>query len=303
MAWAKSLVELSTELDLNYNSVTISFDDIAKKYIKYYWNQTIFFDLKQGSNPLKPPLILTYVKEFIQLYFDSTKSNMPELYERAEIKFEKYSLMSQYYKLVEKVSKALKKDVSWRFQHINGEDTQIYSYTKGNDFIIVNCDLLRDLKDNEQDLCDLIDYRWGLILETFNSSPRINKKVKIMDEREIKRNSLNKFKDYLDLENPDHKCFICDEHINNDEISIDHVIPWSYMYSDDIWNLVYVCKSCNSSKKNRIPSEKEINKLKNRNTKLLYAMQKNGINNKVYDELKLAIEKDYVNKFWVGSKN
>ena len=35
------------------------------------------------------------------------------------------------------------------------------------------------LSENHEDLFDLIDYRWGLILETFNSSPKINKKVKI----------------------------------------------------------------------------------------------------------------------------
>ena len=75
------------------------------------------------------------------------------------------------------------------------------------------------------------------------------------------------------------------------------------MYSDDLWNLVYVCRNCNSSKSNRIPSESEIKKLKDRNKILLSKMADQQINNKIYDELKLAIEKDYVNKFWIGSKN
>ena len=303
MAWAKSLVELSTQIDLNKDCIKISFNDIAKKYIKYYWNQTIFFDLKQGSNPIKPPVILTYVKEIIQKYFQLSNTNIPELYEKAEIKFEKINLNKDYDKLIKKIVSALKQDVSWRFKFLNGKDTKIYSYIKGNDFIIINSSLLKQLKENEQDLYDLINYRWGLILETFNSSPRINKKVKIMDEREIKRNSLNKFKDYLDLDNREHKCFLCNNIISENNISIDHVIPWSYMYSDDIWNLVYVCKNCNSSKNNRIPSEQEINKLKQRNQTLLQKMKENNIHNKIYDELKLSIEKDYVNKFWIGSKN
>ena len=124
-----------------------------------------------------------------------------------------------------------------------------------------------------------------------------------MDRTDIKRDSLRKFKRYLDLENKEHKCFICNRYIADNNLSIDHVIPWSYMYSDDIWNLVYVCKSCNSSKNSRTPSEKEIVKLKDRNRKLLLLMEDYKIINKVYDELKLAIEKDYVNKFWIGSKN
>lgn len=303
MAWAKSLVELSTQLDLTEDNIKISFSKISKKYIKYYWNQTIFFDLKQGSNPIKPPVILTYVKEIIQKYFKLTNSNIPELYEKAETKFERIGLIRDYNKLVKKIVSTLKQDVSWRFKILNGKDTEIYSYIKGNDFIIIDSSLLKKLKENEQDLYDLINYRWGLILETFNSSPRINKKVKIMDERDIKRSSLNKFKKFLDLENKEHKCFLCDNVISENNISIDHVIPWSYMYSDDIWNLVYVCKNCNSSKNNRIPSEEEINKLKLRNISLLKHMEENNIHNKIYDELKLSIEKDYVSKFWIGSKN
>jgi len=83
-------------------------------------------------------------------------------------------------------------------------------------------------------------------------------------------------------------------------LSIDHVIPWSYLYSDDIWNLVYTHISCNSSKNNIIPSEKEIERLKERNIRLLKALTNKS--DKIVEELKLAIEKDYVNKFWIGCK-
>ena len=54
---------------------------------------------------------------------------------------------------------------------------------------------------------------------------------------------------------------------------------------------------------NRIPSEEEIHKLKSRNHRLLNYMENNNIHNKVYDELKLSIDKDYVDKFWIGSKS
>ena len=141
--------------------------------------------------------------------------------------------------------------------------------TKGDDKLEILALNLNILKDNHEDLFDLINYRWGLILETFNSSPRINKKVKIIDEQDVKRSSLSKFKEYLDIENPQRICFICGKHIDNPELSIDHVIPWSYLYSDDLWNLVYVHKSCNSSKSNIIPLEEDIQKLKDRNKRLL----------------------------------
>lgn len=303
MAWAKALVELACELDLSNPITTINFNLIANKYLKYYWNQTIFFDLIQGSNPSKPPLLLSCVKGFIKDYQIAINSTYPELFERAESNFSKLNLDIKFHKLITKIVNILKKDVSWRFLRLGKENTTIYQYTQNDNYLYIDSSLLKEFKDNEQDLYDLINYRWGLILESFNSSPRINKKVKIMDERGIKRNSLEPFKKYLDLENSEHVCFICGNKIDNDEVSIDHVIPWTYMYSDDVWNLVYVCKSCNSSKSNKVPTKNEIDRLKARNERLKLAMEHNEIHTKIYDELKLSIEKDYVQKFYIGSKS
>ena len=84
--------------------------------------------------------------------------------------------------------------------------------------------------------------------------------------------------------------------------SIDHVIPWSYMYSDDLWNLVYVLPNENSSKSNRLPNKKLIERLKARNIKLFKTLKKKGINNKFTEELKLSIDNNYVEKFWIGFK-
>ena len=78
-----------------------------------------------------------------------------------------------------------------------------------------------------------------------------------------------------------------------DNISIDHVIPWSFMYSDDIWNLVVTSKSYNSSKSNSIPSEDVINKLKERNERLLEI-----VDNKFKEEIKISLEANYLDKFY-----
>lgn len=84
------------------------------------------------------------------------------------------------------------------------------------------------------------------------------------------------------------KCFYCGENIADSEISVDHVIPWSYMFSDDLWNLVYCHKGENSEKSNPLPSEEDITRLEVRNKLLLDRMQNN---NKDYDQLQIAVEK------------
>lgn len=304
MAWARSLVEIASEVSLDGDSEIITLKQIAEKFIKYYWDQTIFFDLIQGSNPKKPPVILTLVKNLISEYYKLVENKMPELFGKIVDSILRKGLSDKYNKTVGQVASVLKNDVSWRFLFLNDKyHDEIYAYNKGDDALVIGTDLLKELHGNEQDLYDLINYRWGLILETFNSSPRINKKVKIMEEREVKRNSLVRFKKYLDLENEEHDCFICGKKIIDNQLSIDHVIPWSYMYSDDIWNLVYVHKSCNSKKTNRIPDKEAVDKLKERNIKLLDKMVNARVTKKVVDELALANERDYVNKFWIGSKS
>ena len=97
------------------------------------------------------------------------------------------------------------------------------------------------------------------------------------------------------------ECSICGKELNGD-ISIDHVIPWSYMYSDDLWNLVYVHKGCNSSKSNVLPTETTIKNLKKRNLLLLEILRKNSVKDKHFSELELSIEKDFPMKFWIGFK-
>lgn len=302
MALAKSLVEISVSFDIDREDIEITMEEIAFKFLKYYWNQTIFFDLRQGSNLIEIPIIVQYTKSLINKYYIHVGHNRPIRFEKVEDYLEE-NLNLELKNCILKIADGLCKDVIWRFTYLNGTyNDHIYIFDKKKNVITIKRDNLNILKNNAEDLYDLINYKWGMILETFNDSPRINKKVRIIDEQGIQRTNLNKFKDFLDLENPQHICFICGERILEENLSIDHIIPWSYLYSDDIWNLVYVHKSCNSIKNNRIPSKEEIEKLKLRNNNLLKRLEKKKIAGKMFNELKIAIDKNYVDKFWVGCK-
>lgn len=281
MSWVRSITEY---LITNPNDDTIHFDDLSPLIFKYYWNQIIFFDLKQSPNPNKPPVICQIVKNEI----DKQQSAMPVLFTRIENRIEIP---------IKQISDVLKIDVSHRFLKLGSEDFEIYDLNKKNRTLLIKePDIFRKYADI---LFELINYRWTQKLEDFNSSPRISKKVRGTDREEIKRGNLSKFKKYLYLENPERRCFITQELISDDE-SVDHVIPWSYLYSDDIWNLVLVKKGANSSKSNKIPEEELINKLEQRNEKLLELTEYES--DKQIEELRLAIQNDYVRKFWTGCR-
>ncbi len=57
------------------------------------------------------------------------------------------------------------------------------------------------------------------------------------------------------------KCIYSDEEINTDNYSIDHFLPWSFVAHDQLWNLVPVPHQINSSKGDKLPSQRYIEKL------------------------------------------
>ena len=158
------------------------------------------------------------------------------------------------------------------------------------------------IKEYSDILFELINYRWTQKLEEFNHSPRISRKVLGTDRERVRRGSLSKFREYLDVENPDRICFFTNKPLSNRDLSIDHILPWSYMYSDDLWNLVYVERGYNSSKSNQIPNEGVIEKLEKRNQRLLNLLNGRGISTRHKEELELSITNDLVRKFWVGCR-
>ena len=290
MAWASAIVECCVDDD---PTEVVHFDRLAKKIFKYYWNQTIYFDLQQGSNPNKPPLLISYTKEKINQY-RSEYGVQPEDFDKVDGKGRVQIDLGR-------ITRVLKKDVCYRFCKAGRTEYPLYVLDKGNSTIQVNSPSV--VKEYADFLFEVINYRWVQIVENWDSSPRVAKKIRGTDQGNIKRKSLKQFHIYLEL--TDDRCFLSGEEFASDpsDRSVDHVIPWSYFYSDDLWNLVFVKKGFNSSKSNSIVSETVIERLERRNERLLAIMTENGMSGgKQYSELKLAIEHNLLRKSWINCK-
>ena len=289
MVWIRSIIEICKEKP---NLSIISFDEISEKTFEIYWNQTFFFELVQGSNPNQKPVIYQIISKEIEKYkkkFD----HQPKFFSKVRGKIEVP---------IERISNELKKYVSRLFQKLGIEEYKIYELDLINKTVRPYYpNLIHDYFDL---LSDTISYRWVRFLEDFNDVPRISKKMRGTDLQNIKRDTqLKKFWKYLDLENKSRICFQSDVPlIEGNNLSVDHVIPWSYLFSDDIWNLVYIDKDKNSSKNNKIPNEKTIEKLEKRNKKLFKLMKKNYPKSKLTHELELSIKSNLVRKYWIKSK-
>jgi hypothetical protein len=113
-AWAKAITEISHDIDYdsyqnqgndqNENiKIEISLTQIAEKVVRYYWEQTIFFNLQQSPNSIKQPKIVSVVKGLISDYQIETKSNQPIKWYRANVQV---ICKEQYQKAIKKIVEA-----------------------------------------------------------------------------------------------------------------------------------------------------------------------------------------------------
>lgn len=294
LAWGRAILELVVEQN-RYDAMTIHFEQIAKKMLKYYWNQIFFFDLKQS--PQRKPIIVQETEICIEVVNSMQPMNAPIWFDKAETILRKDQIF--YQKEIKIIANTLGKDVSWRFCRAKGKDLSLYVLDRKLKTIYLSKEQVYDLKEYAYILSQLLNYRWAQLLEKFNNSPRIALKVKGISDEKIRRHNLSKYKEILISQMEDGKItdFYTGRILNREDISVDHVIPWSYMYSDDLWNLVLTSRSINSRKGNSVPTEETIHRLEARNIELIKTMDRKSSN---YFELKTAIDQNYVQKFYLS---
>lgn len=297
LAWGRALLEVIYKKDIgmeDLQEISLPLEDIAKCMIKYYWNQLFFFKLKQSPYSSKSPIICQLTEKMINEYKKGTGSVIPVWFDQGLIFFEKHK--SFYDDIVKKVAKVLPKDVSWRFKNVASKEIQLYTYDNigKSNVVIFSLENIKLLKEYGFILSRLLNYKWTQLLEKFNYVPKIASKVKGISDEKINRRNLTKYRDEL-IKQYNGKAidFYTGEEIPPSEISVDHVIPWSFMYSDDIWNLVLTSKSNNSSKLNTIPSQEVIDKLKERNQELV-----DYVDEKFKHALEEALSQNLLERFY-----
>lgn len=295
-AWGRAILEICyTKSDIDKQPfVEISLEDIALKMLKYYWNQTYYFNLKQGPKNQQPEIV-SIVKEGIFKYQEYYSTNIPIWFNKAETILIEIGWLND--NLIRRIVRILKQDVSWRFLKVMGSDMKVYDLDSDRETVTMTSDQIIKLKDFAPLLVQLINYKWVQLLEKYNHSPRLAHKVRGSADQTIKRKNLSKYREILLKQFEDKPIidFYTGTVLKENDISLDHVIPWSFMYSDDIWNIVITSKSINSKKSNLIVRESYIKKLVDEKRALLELLPEG---NKHHSDLKEAIENNYIIKYY-----
>jgi 5-methylcytosine-specific restriction endonuclease McrA len=294
LAWGKAILDIIAKKQLT----KIPFSSIAEEMLRYYWNQIYFFNLKQGPTN-QTPTLFKIINEMISHYQDLVGTKQPVWFNIAQSKLVKNK--KYYNHQIKKIMVVLHQDVSWRFLIVGGAQIPIYSIDKRMNAILLCKDALVSLSDYGKLLSQFIYFKWSQLLEKFNHAPKIANKINGSGQQEIRRRSLSAYKEIL-LKLYDKspiRDFYTDEILSKDDLSVDHFIPWSYIYSDDIWNLVLTSKSNNSKKSNHLYSKEYLSKLIKQNNELIQLIEDNRIKLVIIE----ALNNQYIEKFYFDFTN
>lgn len=138
--------------------------------------------------------------------------------------------------------------------YINTRNGMIYSIERNGSLdssIRISDEWIDYLLSNLGILIGWTDYNLILYLQRRNPTvPGIANKIYPPQERKL--TAVTGYWKYLIQNRPVYDIY-SDDLLTTKDLSIDHFVPWSYIASDEMWNLIPTVKSINSSKSNNLP--------------------------------------------------
>jgi hypothetical protein len=143
-----------------------------------------------------------------------------------------------------------------------------FSYSRPEGWLEYSSGFLDLIQEHRSILNALITLRWVEFLEKFNDAPRLVGKVGGIPPSRRTTNFRELFLNFPELFTSD-TCWLCGKPLDQDTFTLDHVVPFSFQYGDDLWNLVPAHKHCNSAKGDRLGDMALIKRVRQRNEQLL----------------------------------
>ena len=119
--------------------------------------------------------------------------------------------------------------------------------------VLFHPDWIRMIQDNTVSILGWIQYEKVKWLQNNNPEvPGLVYKLAPMDEKMRKLGKVRRLWDGV-LEFREIRDIFTDEPVQAKQYDVDHFIPWSFVMNDELWNLMPMDASLNSSKSNRLP--------------------------------------------------
>ncbi|WP_080847755.1 HNH endonuclease [Cytobacillus gottheilii] len=249
-ALIKALIENLYMVNDNFE---LTYNQLAYSFTKIYWNLIVQHKLIH-QNRGKTARVVTLIKE------TQTNHAIPD-----EMIFDKISDDLQI-KLVSKIKSTMKENV---YGALYGDTRgSFYSFDHRQEILRISPAVHGFMLNYQRLIVNLTNYHLAAMIEQLNEVPSINYLLGKV-ESIAKRSSLRPFERIL-LEYFSADCFYCCKPLTGitRETHVDHFIPWSFVQSDQIWNLVLSCNKCNTSKSDKLPKRDYLEFIIERNLEL-----------------------------------
>jgi HNH endonuclease len=223
----------------------IDLADLAREYLELYWTQVVVFRLRHSPRDTAQPLIVQLIRAAADGHGARKLADLPS--ESRET-------------LIREIESVLPINVLAAFHSSRPAGLPvIFTWTKKEASIELASGARAYITASATELAVIATYYWARYLSSLNATPRIVEKLEPLKSN---RASLVKYFRVL-MGFGECDCFYCGAFFDafNISPSVDHFIPWTFVYEDRLWNLVLSCNRCNASKSDGLPTEELLERL------------------------------------------
>lgn len=255
-AFLKSLIECVYDVNINGE---ILLTDIFARFTRIYWYLIVKHNLRQCSESTR-----------------GGKASINNIFEKYIVSNQNL-LFCEYDSIDESIKRCIENEVYTECkEYVVGAfygDTggSIYSFSLRDNYLKFNPKVLNFIQKFSIVLLKLNYFEWITFLEKNNSEECCYSIASKLHEAS-KRTNLSIFRNFLyyNIDEEKTRCFYCNKTISYSKIHVDHFIPWSFIKNDRLWNLVNSCPVCNLSKSDKLTERYFLDKLIDRDEKLLF---------------------------------
>ncbi|QPC45571.1 HNH endonuclease domain-containing protein [Mangrovibacillus cuniculi] len=244
-ALIENLYNVNEDCELTYNQLVYTF-------AKMYWNLVVKNNLlEHNSNKQKKAKVVTVIKAIQQRYFIPDDLMFDTLDDSIQLE------------LTNKVKAVMKENV---FGALYGDTNGVfYAFNHQVEVLRLHPTVHQFMMKYQRLIIYLTNYHMAKMIDSLNEVPDTNGLLNKI-ESIAKRTSLKPFEKLL-LSYFDSCCFYCQKPLKMGirETHVDHFIPWSFVQSDQIWNLVLSCNQCNLKKSDKLPFRAFVDVIMERN--------------------------------------
>jgi len=234
----------------------VEIDWLAEKFVELFWPLTLRFNIRQATVPDKDPVVMRYIRDEVAALSLSPETPLRDYRKKQS---------DRYVKLISKVKKNAFGDVIPRFHTVGRGKVTPALYKETNQGIHISAKARAFLQHNHKAIDLIAVGSWVKFTEKFTSAPRLYEKIQ---GSAIKRSNLDHYKDFFQSVLGENECFYCGGTVLP-QPHAEHVVPWSFVAENKVWNLVLSCKDCNFEKSSRTPTNRFVTKLVRRNEEIL----------------------------------